>query len=140
MNSLHLKFSSLLSSFYSIMYDFRNRDRSKELCGNVGITEYCFLPCEVDRQPDDHYIVKELFQITCYVYQHGYPPEPNITPRRLLTLKERASPNYLDYGLSYTLGFQKKMAPPSPSSFIFKLDMLFSRMMQQFARAATLLE
>ena len=85
-----MKFLSFLFSFYS-KHDFRNRNRSKELCGNVGLTEYCFLPCEVDRQPTDHYFVKDILSITCYIYQHGYPPEPNLTPRRLLTIKNGAT-------------------------------------------------
>ena len=47
--------------------------------------EFCFLPCDVDHA-NNHFVVRDPFQFSCYIYNNGNPLDPNLTPRELITL------------------------------------------------------
>ena len=64
---------------------FRNRNRTKELCGNAGGLNYCFTPCDVDHS-NNHFIVRDPFQFSCYIYSNGNPADPSLTPLELTNL------------------------------------------------------
>ena len=46
---------------------------------------YCFTPCDVDHS-NNHFVVRDPFQFSCYIYNNGQPSDPNVTPVELVTL------------------------------------------------------
>ena len=80
--------SSSILSFISLListFNFRNGNRTKELCGNAGGLNYCFTPCDVDHS-NNHFIVRDPFKFSCYIYSNGNPTDPSLTPLELTNL------------------------------------------------------